>query len=76
MYRNLSPQLLGVIARQSEFIELVLNYGFRGLDVDMAELVKRAAASGLDSATCYLKSGGTEVGTFELPIDLFGDDAS
>ncbi|HIF31706.1 MAG TPA: sugar phosphate isomerase/epimerase [Planctomycetes bacterium] len=75
MYRNLSPQLLGLAARQSELIELVLTYGFRGLDIDMSDLLNRATSGGLDSATCYLKSGGVEIGTFDLPIDLSVPDA-
>jgi sugar phosphate isomerase/epimerase len=75
MYRNLSPQLLGIMARQSELIELVLNYNFRGLDVDMDELLKRALAVDVAAATCFLTSGGVEIGTFELPIDLRVSDA-
>lgn len=70
MYRNLSPELLGVIARQSELIELVLTYQFRGLDIDMDDLIKRAESGGVGEATCFLKSGKVEVGTFEFPIRL------
>jgi sugar phosphate isomerase/epimerase len=74
MYRNLSPELLGVIARQSELIELVLTYQFRGLDIDMDDMMKRADSGGVGEATCFLKSGGVEVGTFELPVHLGGSE--
>jgi chitinase len=41
MYKNLNATVLGVSGRQSELIELAMTYGFRGLDIDIVDLVKR-----------------------------------
>lgn len=76
MFRNLSPQKLNVSGRQSELIELALTYGFRGLDVDMGQLAKRAANSTNEHASRFLRSGELKIGGFEIPINLYGDDAS
>ena len=51
MYRNLNPAALGVTGRQSELIELALTYGFKGLDLDIRSVVKRARTSGADQAS-------------------------
>jgi sugar phosphate isomerase/epimerase len=73
MYKNLNPASLGVTGRQSELIELALTYGFRGLDVDAAELLKRAALQGIQEAAKYVWSGKVKVGGWTLPINLAGD---
>lgn len=75
MYRNLNPERLGIIARQSELIELVLNHHFNGLEIDMSDMVERAEGSNVDSAAAFFKSGGVEVGTFELPVNIGGSEA-
>lgn len=41
MYHNLNPAALGITGRQSELIELALTYGFGGLELDIAGIVKR-----------------------------------
>ena len=46
MYKNLNTAALGITGRQSELIELALTYGFRGLDLDMADIIKRARTRG------------------------------
>jgi sugar phosphate isomerase/epimerase len=76
MYKNLSPKALGVSGRQSELIELALTYGFRGLDVDLFDLAKRARVHGAGQAVRFLESAKIRVGAFELPIDWKGDDAA
>jgi hypothetical protein len=42
MFKNLSPEALGVSGRQSEMIELALSFGFKGLDLDIIELADSA----------------------------------
>jgi sugar phosphate isomerase/epimerase len=74
MYKNLSPSALGVSGRQSELIELTLTYGFRSLDLDAGELLKRASLQGVEDATRYIRSGKVKVGGWVLPVDLAADD--
>jgi sugar phosphate isomerase/epimerase len=74
MYKNLNPASLGVSGRQSELIELALTYGFRGLDLDAADLLKRAALQGVDEAGKYIRSGRIKIGGWILPVQLGADD--
>ncbi len=74
MYKNLNPESLGIAGRQSELIELTMTYGFRGLDVDGAELIKRASLLGVEEATRYLKSANIKVGGFRLPVNIAADE--
>lgn len=74
MYRNLNATSLGATGRQSELIELVLTYGFQGLDVDAVDMIKRAIAQGLDDVVCFIRSANIKVNGFELPCDLDASD--
>ena len=74
MYKNLNPASLGVSGRQSELIELALTYGFRGLDLDAADLLKRAALQGVEEAGKYIRSGKIKIGGSTLPVQLGADD--
>ncbi len=74
MYKNFSPAALGITGRQSELIELALTYGFRGFDVDMADMKRRAMRSTADEAYKYLKATELENGGFKADIDLDADD--
>jgi sugar phosphate isomerase/epimerase len=76
MYKTLSPKALGISGRQSELIELALTYGFRGLDVDMADLAKRARSTSIEHALRFLESAKIKIGTYDLPVNLRGDDAA
>lgn len=76
MYKNLNAAALGISGRQSEIIELALTYGFRGVDVDMADVLKRVRLRGLDHAGRFIESAKLKIGGFELPVRLTGDDAS
>ena len=76
MYKNLDPASLGVSGRQSELIELTLTYGFRGLDLDAAELIKRATLQGVEEATKYIRSGKVKIGGWILPAQLIANDAA
>lgn len=75
MYKNLNPESLGIAGRQSELIELTLTYGYRGLDVDGADLIKRASLLGVDEAARYLRSGKVKVSGFQLPISITAEEA-
>jgi sugar phosphate isomerase/epimerase len=76
MFKNLSPRALGLSGRQSELIELALTYGFRGMDVDMGDLAKRARNSSIPHAIRFLESARLKIGNFPLPIEWTGDDAT
>ncbi len=69
MYKNLNPAALGITGRQSELIELALTYGFRGLDLDIPDVMKRARTRGLESARRYVSSAGVRVGEFPLTMN-------
>lgn len=75
MLKNFSPQSLGINGRQSELIELALTYGFRGMDVDLADMFRRSQRSSVDEAAKYLRATDLLIGGFELSeIDLDADD--
>jgi sugar phosphate isomerase/epimerase len=76
MYKNLDPASLGVSGRQSELIELTLTYGFRGLNLDAAELIKRATLQGVEEAAKYIRSGKVKIGGWILPAQLTANDAA
>jgi len=75
MYKNLNPSSLGVSGRQSELIELTLTYGFRGLDLDAADFLKRATLQGVEEAGKYIRSAKIKIGGWVLPVQLGADDA-
>ncbi|MCA9195250.1 MAG: TIM barrel protein [Planctomycetales bacterium] len=76
MYKNLNSDLIGISGRQSEIIELALTYGFAGIDIDMADLVRRVQRTSFDSATRFLTSSKLKIGGWEVPICLDSDDAT
>ncbi len=74
MYKNLCTDGLGITVRQNELIELALTYGYKGIEIDMADMAGRAESMGHQFATQFINSASVEVGTFELPIDFSADD--
>jgi sugar phosphate isomerase/epimerase len=76
MYKNLSPDALGIIGRQGEMLEITLTHRFKGLDIDITDVVKRAKATGVAGACKYLVSAKVRIGSFELPLRWDGDEAS
>ena len=75
MLKNFSPQSLGINGRQSELIELALTYGFRGLDIDMSEMLRRSQRTSVESAAKYLRAAeNLQIGGFKLDVDLDADD--
>jgi sugar phosphate isomerase/epimerase len=76
VFKNLVGEGLGVSGRQNEMIELALTYGYRGLDVDMNDMVGRAVEVSHQFACQYLLAAekSLQVGAFELPIDFRVDN--
>lgn len=75
IYKYLCTDGLGINARQNELIEMALTYGFKGIEIDMADMLGRAEAMGKEFATQFINSAAVEVTSFRLPIDLRKDDA-
>lgn len=76
MYKNLNTSLIGISGRQSELIELALTYGFRGIDFDLSDLVKRSQRGSFESAARFLTSGKLKLSGFDAPIDLDADETA
>ncbi|MCR9208011.1 MAG: sugar phosphate isomerase/epimerase, partial [bacterium] len=74
MFKNFCPSALGINGRQSELIELALTYAFRGMDVDMHDMLRRSQRTSFDDASKYLKASEIKIGSFQLAIDLDSDD--
>ncbi len=75
MLKNFSPQSLRINGRQSELIELALTYGFRSIDIDMSEMLRRSQRSSIDDAAKYLRAAeNLSVGGFAVDVDLDADD--
>jgi sugar phosphate isomerase/epimerase len=75
MLKNFSPQSLRINGRQSELIELALTYGFRSMDIDMSEMLRRSQRGSIDDAAKYLRAAeNLSVGGFAVDVDLDSDD--
>jgi len=74
MLKNFSPEALGINGRQSELIELALTYGFRGMDVDMSEMLRRSQRTSPEDASKYLRAAEIKVGGFKLDVKLAAED--
>lgn len=72
MFKSLNPALLGVSGRQSELIELALTFGFRSLEIEIDDMVKKAEKQSVEHATRFFSSGQLRLGTCELPIQWRG----
>lgn len=76
MQRILNPSVLGIGGRQSELIELAMTYGFRGLDIDVQDLQRRAQSSGFEQTRQFLQSSKLIVSSFSIPCDYAADSAA
>lgn len=76
MQKILNPSVLGISGRQSELIELAMTYGFRGLDIDVQELQRRAQSSGFEQARQFLQSAKLIVSSFLVPCAYAADEAT
>ena len=74
MYKNLSPSALGISGRQSELVELALTFGFRSVEVNIDDLVRKAQKQGVEHAARFLASGQLTLGCFDLPIEWRGTE--
>ncbi len=68
MFKNLNPEALGVSGRDSEVIELVLSYGFKGLDLDVVDFAEQVRADGFAKASRLIVSARLKIGGFRLPV--------
>ena len=75
MYKCLNADVLGIMARQSELLELTLSHGFTALDVDVPLLHKQVEAKGQDHALRFILSAKVKIGPFDLPVRWQGEEA-
>lgn len=74
MFKNLSPEALGIIGRQGEMLEITLTHRFKGLEIDIGEVVKRSKSTSVAQACKYLVSAKVRIGSFELPVRWDADE--
>jgi sugar phosphate isomerase/epimerase len=74
MYKNLSPSAIGIFGRQTELLEIALTHRFKGLEIDITELTKRAQTGSVAQACRYLCSAKVTIGGFDLPVRWAGDE--
>ena len=72
MYKCLSPLAIGVFARQSELLEIALTHRFKGLELDIQEVLRRAETTSVAQACRYLASAQVKIGGLELPVRWTG----
>jgi sugar phosphate isomerase/epimerase len=75
MDKNLSPAALGISGRHTELVEICLTHRFRGFDVDIGELVRRAESGGVEYAVRYLAAAPIKIGGWQLPLDIDAPDS-
>jgi sugar phosphate isomerase/epimerase len=75
MFKNLSPDAIGIFGRQGEMLEIALTHRFQGLELDITEVTKRAKAASVAQACKYLASARVKIGGFELPIRWAAEEA-
>jgi sugar phosphate isomerase/epimerase len=75
MYKNLSPSAIGLFGRQTELLEIALTHRFKGMEIDITELTKRAQSTNVAQACRYMRSAPVKIGSFELPIRWAGEVA-
>ncbi len=68
MYKCLSPSAIGILARQSELLEIALTHKFQGLEIDLNEVLKRAESTSAKQACRYLASAQVRIGGVDLPV--------
>ncbi len=74
MFRNLNPSALGISGHQSEIIELVLTYGFKGMDLPIEDFANRVKRREMPYARRLIDSAKITLGSFVLPIEWDVDD--
>lgn len=73
MYKNFSVEALGISGTPSEVIELVLSYGFKGLDLDIVDFASQVKAGGLAKARRLYDSARLRLASFRLPVEWHED---
>jgi len=68
MYKNLSPESLGISGRDSEIIELALSYGFKGFDLDLVDFAEQVKTQGMAKASRLITSSRLKISSFRLPV--------
>lgn len=70
MLKNLTTECFRGAVRQNELIEVGLTNQFDSIDIDMSDMLDRAAAMGKKFACQFIKSAGIPVACFDLSWDI------
>jgi sugar phosphate isomerase/epimerase len=73
MFKNFNAAALGVSGTTSEVIELALSFGFKGLDLDIAEQAAQAEVSGVAKVRQRYEGARLKFGAFRLPVEWHED---
>ncbi|MCA9100242.1 MAG: sugar phosphate isomerase/epimerase [Planctomycetales bacterium] len=76
MFKNLSMTALGITAGESQRIELALTHRFRGLELDLPELLEKIERFDLAHARRFIDSAKMQIGEFQLPFAVDADEAT
>jgi sugar phosphate isomerase/epimerase len=68
MFKNLSPEALGISDCEGGIIELALSHGFKGLDLDLLAFAEQVKTQGLARAARLIASARLKIGSFRLPV--------
>jgi len=74
MYKCLSPSAIGVLARQSELLEIALTHKFQGLEIEIQEVLRRDQSTNAKQSCRYLASAQVRIGGFDLPVRWQADE--
>ena len=74
MYKNLSPSAIGIFGRTTELLEIALTHRFKGLEIDIQDVLRRSQAGTVAQACRYLCSAQVKIGGFELPLNWAGGE--
>ncbi|MCY3556402.1 MAG: sugar phosphate isomerase/epimerase [Gemmatimonadetes bacterium] len=72
MYKNLNPGMIGIHASLDEALDMALQYGFDGVDVNLPDLAELARETSAGEVRDLFGRAGCRPGNWGLPIEWHG----
>lgn len=72
MFKNLNHGMIGMDASLPEALEMAVQYGFDGVDLNMTEVAERARRTSIEEVGGLFARTGRRPGNWGLPIEWFG----
>lgn len=72
MFKNLNPGMIGIGASLPEALEMAVQYGFDGVDLNMPDVSERVRRTSIEEVRGLFARTGRRPGNWGLPIDWFG----